>query len=484
MRLFLRLLIGNIAPVIVVTAALAFMLVAVVRMTTLLQTLGDTELSALRSESEMHHACWTFDVTMRRAERACVAYAVTPDMKPAIVAASVGLAGVLRARPDVKGEMPEVARHYLELFESVQAGDLCDTLLDHSLQRQRSLLDERLTNSWERRLDVLYAGVAIKEERARDIGVKAASAGMLAAAGSILLALLLARNMARSVNLPLSRLATLTRQVGRGDFSAAVEVRGPAEIEALARELEQMRTQLAKLDALKQGFLASVSHELRTPLSKIREALALLSDGAVGELEPRQARVVGIARTACEREIRLVTSLLDLSRMRTGNPLRFTSGCSIDDVLESAVNDERGDAVARDVALVVERQGDVPRCRLDAVLLERALANLVRNAVSVSQRGQEVRVLRTYEPARGAPATANVKIAVVDQGPGVPREIRADVFQAFVTRSVPGSPKALGVGLGLALAREVARAHGGDLILDDNELAGATFTLSFPIDVS
>ncbi len=480
MRLFLRILIGNIAPVTVVTAALAFTLISVVRMTSLLETLNQNELVLLRSESEMHHACWEFDVAMRRAERACVAGAVTPDMRSAIDHAASGVRDVARQASGGNTEMGEFAGRYLELYERVQSGDMCGTLLDRSIQRQRSLLDEKLTDSWERRLDELYAGVAKKEERARGIGVSALSAGMAAALGSILLSLFLARNMARSVNLPLSRLATLTRQVGRGDFGVSVEVHGPAEIEALASELEQMRIQLAKLEALKQGFLASVSHELRTPLSKIREALSLLNDGAVGKLDPRQARVVGIARVACEREIRLVTTLLDLSRLRTGNPLRITAGCSVDEVLDSAVGDERGDATAKEVTLIIEREGDVPHCRLDAALLERAIANLVRNAVSVSQAGQTVRVQRLFLPA---PTGGLVRISVSDEGPGVPDEIRPTIFQAFVTSSVPGSPKAIGVGLGLALAHEVARAHGGDLVLSDAPSPGATFILEIPLDL-
>ncbi|HSC86888.1 MAG TPA: HAMP domain-containing sensor histidine kinase [Polyangiaceae bacterium] len=481
MRLFLRILIGNIAPVLVVTLALGFTLIALLRMTSLLDSVNTNELETLRFESTTHRRCWEFDVAMRRAERACVASDVTPEIRASIDRAAEGVRDVAMSSGSSGGHMREVARRHLELYERMHNGDLCATLLDRAIQQQRSSLDETLTDSWDRRLEQLYERVAAKGVRARDIGLSAASIGMAAAFGSVLLALLLARNMARSVNVPLLRLADLMRQVGSGEFGRSVEVHGPAEIEMLASELEQMRLQLAKLEALKQGFLASVSHELRTPLSKIREALALLGDGAVGDLDPRQARVVEIARVACEREIRLVTTLLDLSRLRTGSPLRFRAGCSVDDVLDSALADERPDAQAGEVTIQVSRDGTLPSCRLDAALLERAIANLVRNAVSVSQRGQSVRVSRTYTPASDG-RCARVRIEVSDDGPGVPREIRETVFQAFVTSSVPGSPKAIGIGLGLALAREVARAHGGELSLGDDSGAGATFVLSLPLD--
>src|SRR5690349_20747858 len=105
-----------------------------------------------------------------------------------------------------------------------------------------------------------------------------------------------------------------------------------------------MRADLAELDALKQGFLASVSHEMRTPLGKIREALSLLADGTAGTLADRQRSVVDIARRACETEIRLVTTLLDLSRLRAGTLLRIDPRQRLDDALREAVAAETSEA--------------------------------------------------------------------------------------------------------------------------------------------
>jgi two-component system sensor histidine kinase GlrK len=227
-----------------------------------------------------------------------------------------------------------------------------------------------------------------------------------------------------------------------------------------------------------------VSHELRTPLSKIREALALLSDGAVGELDTRQARVVQIARIACEREIRMVTTLLDLSRLRTGSPLRLTNGASLEAVVQSAVADERAEAISNGVTLDVKLALDGRRCRLDPVLMERAIANLVRNAVAVSKRGQRVDVICEVVASETERAVPTFRLRVRDEGPGVPLAIRATVFDAFVTHEVPTSGKAIGVGIGLALAREVARAHGGDLCLLEEVEAGACFEMWLPIDDS
>jgi two-component system, NtrC family, sensor histidine kinase GlrK len=110
------------------------------------------------------------------------------------------------------------------------------------------------------------------------------------------------------------------------------------------------------------------------------------------------------------------------------------------------------------------------------------VANVVRNAVAVSARGQRVKVRAEVDPtATHDQPRGRVRITIRDQGPGVPDEIRETLFDAFVTRSVPNSSKALGIGIGLALAREVARAHGGDLALRPQVERGSTFELWLPL---
>ena len=287
--------------------------------------------------------------------------------------------------------------------------------------------------------------------------------------------------MARRLEEPLAALAGAAQRVGRGDFTTPVTVDGPPEIRALAVDLDGMRRELQQIESFKQGFLASVSHELRTPLSKIREGLALLQDGALGPLDDRKLRVVQIARKACEREIHMVTTLLDLSRLRAGSPLVLGEAVSIDGVIELALDAEQIEAVQRGVVLVFEPDAAQIALALDATLIERAIANIVRNAVAVSQRGQCVVIARELEaPSANAP-TGRVRISISDEGPGVPSEIRDKVFDAFVTRSVPATGKALGIGIGLALAREVARAHGGDIELRDRPKRGSTFVLWLPL---
>lgn len=477
MRLFSRLVVSHTAPVVVLALALALVLAAIGRMTQLVGDLGEDELGTLAREGALHEADWNLDLSMRHAVVRCAhgeVEAATADVERN--------AAILRARipatAPVNADLHRASVRYLELADQLLAGGVCGGMAA-AVERQRTELDASITTIWVARLAELHAAARAQEADVGRLGMLALVVGVLVAVAALALALWTARRMAGEISTPLQEIARVARRLARGDFGEQLEVGGPVEIVELAEELERMRVRLAELESLKQGFLASVSHELRTPLSKIREALALLTDGACGPLQERQARVVAIARTACEREIRIVTTLLDLSRLRAGTPLRRRDGASIDDVLSSAITEEEGEAKSRKVSLVVERSGETVRTALDEALLERAFANLVRNAVAVSKPGQTVRIERTVEAHQGRSFAV---VRVSDEGPGVPSEVRETLFEPFVTVAVDASPKALGVGLGLALSREVARAHGGDLELEDRDSKGACFALRLPLD--
>ena len=478
MRLSTHLVLSHSAPVLLLVLALGLALAALVRISVVLTTLRDAELVVMQEEGELHAAAWAVEIGMRHGEAACLRGENPEGVARAVEEKAVALRRV--AADASTGAIHSLALGYIEAAERLDSTNACE-LLTGELRTRRAWLDEQLTNQWVTRLQELHDAVDEKEGDARSVAITASWVGIPVAAMAIILAALIALRMARLVTLPLSSLARLAKRVGRGDFRSQMAVDGPSEVVDLAHELELMREKLAQLEALKQGFVASVSHELRTPLSKVREALALLEDGAVGPTDERQRRVIRIARSACESEIRLVTALLDLSRLRAGSPLQFRENVSIDHILTSAIDDERHEALARDVAIDFAPDHERALCKLDPMLMERVVANLVRNAVAVSKKGQRVTVSRRIEldgPSRPGPWAC---ITVADRGPGVPEEVRETLFDAFVTKPVPKTGKALGVGLGLALAQEVALGHGGTLHLDDTVEQGACFVLWLPV---
>ena len=483
MRLFTRLLLSHSIPALILTIALIVSTVSLLRVGVALTTLSETEIATLHDEGEVHQASWRLDVAMRHGLVACARGQPHTQIRQVVASSADRLRTVAATSGQVNEAIRNVADSYLKTAREIVAGNPCEALIGSGTQARRAELDEHLTNLWVDRLRELHDLVSAKEDDARRMAVTAASLAIPLAILSFLFAMWSARQMARRLEEPLAALAGAAQRVGRGDFETPVTADGPPEIRALAVDLDGMRRELQQIESFKQGFLASVSHELRTPLSKIREGLALLQDGALGPLDDRKLRVVQIARKACEREIHMVTTLLDLSRLRAGSPLVLGDAIPIDSVIETALDSEQADAVQRGVELNFEPDDDAVALALDPTLIERAIANIVRNAVAVSQRGQRVVIARDVErsPSVEAPR-GRVRISISDEGPGVPSAIRDKVFDAFVTRSVPATGKALGIGIGLALAREVARAHGGDIELRDRPERGSEFLLWLPLE--
>lgn len=486
MRLLTRLVLSHSMPILVMGAALGVMLVSLLRMTVLLGELREQELGALNVGQELHRAGWGIEVAMRHGLAACDAGASEEAVAERLKQKADALDALLLQHEGVAmPAMVTTAQGYVQLARDVLAGgDACGGLRSGDNLRRRWQLDEHLTDAWVASTSELHDSVARKDDEARRVGAAALSAGLASAVGALLLGLLVAQRLSRLVTEPLGALARVANRVGGGDFSAPPAVHGPIEVQTLGAELDRMRERLAELDALKQGFLASVSHEMRTPLSTMREALAQLGDGLGGPLNDKQKRLVALARRACEREIRTVSTLLDLSRLRAGGTLKFQAGSSVDEAVREAVASEQEAAEKAGVTLDVELPGEAPPSMMDVTMVERAVANVVRNAVGVSHAGQKVVIRRALQTTRGGKAGSWAVVTVRDEGPGVPPEIRRTVFDPFVTSAVASSPKDVGVGLGLALAREVARAHGGDLELDPAPGPGAVFHLWLALDAS
>ena len=224
---------------------------------------------------------------------------------------------------------------------------------------------------------------------------------------------------------------------------------------------------MAQGDALRTGLLRSVSHDLRTPLAGIKASVTSLMETDV-EWQPEQERefLTNIDHD-CDRLTRLVTNLLDASRLQSGaiSPRRVPT--SIDDVLAAALASLPSSGFPLDVDLPI----DLPDVDTDPVLLERVLANLVSNAIRYSPSGQPVRI------ATGVVGT-RVEILVIDRGPGIPPEHRSAALRPFQRLGDEGTE--LGVGLGLAVAHGFTEQLGGELRLETTPGGGLTVAVNLP----
>ncbi len=224
---------------------------------------------------------------------------------------------------------------------------------------------------------------------------------------------------------------------------------------------------LRRSDELKTALLRSVSHDLRTPLTAIVTAGEMLCTPGVGEAE--RAELAAAVAAEAERMTDLVDKLLDLSRLHAGTAVPRRDWCSIEELLDVALDNLRG---GRD-GFVLSIERGMPPIRADAVQIERALANLLENAARFNG-GHPVSV-------RARAVGRRLSIRIVDRGPGVPKDELGRVFEAFY-RGRDAPPGHKGSGLGLAITKGFVEANGGRVWVESLPGQGSTFALDLPLD--
>jgi len=241
-----------------------------------------------------------------------------------------------------------------------------------------------------------------------------------------------------------------------------------------AYEAERRRVdELAQLSQLRADFVSLVSHELRSPMAAVIGAARTLQDRWRMLTAEQRESFLALIGDETARLAELVGDVLDTSRIEAGTfSYRFEEvdlGRVVDEAIETAV------LAQQEVPVVASGHGALPAIRGDRTRLRQVLGNLIENAVKYSPEGGEVRV-------SAAAANGEVRIAVRDAGPGIPRDHQARIFEKFGRVDVPGASKP-GTGLGLFIARSIAEAHGGSLEVSSGAEPGSTFTLTLPVGV-
>jgi signal transduction histidine kinase/HAMP domain-containing protein len=229
-------------------------------------------------------------------------------------------------------------------------------------------------------------------------------------------------------------------------------------------------TRLLRFDELKNDLVATVAHEFRTPLTSLHMAIHLLAEEAAGPLAERQADLLAAARQDCERLQGIVDDILDLSRIQAGRVELHREPVDAGALVAQAAADARPEAERAGILLEVEGAADPVPVLADAERVRLVLANLLGNAIRHTPAGGRI-ALR----ASGGPEGARLEVR--DTGSGIPRQYRERIFDRFF--QVPGAKRG-GVGLGLYLSREIARAHGGELGVESEPGQGSTFWLTLP----
>jgi two-component system, NtrC family, sensor histidine kinase GlrK len=285
--------------------------------------------------------------------------------------------------------------------------------------------------------------------------------------GTALIVLVFVSLLAR----PIRQIDQAISELGRGTFSRPVVVQGPSDLERLGRQLEWLRARLLDLAQEKNRFLRHMSHELKTPLANIREGTELLTEGAVGPLDPNQREVVNILRENSIKLQRLIENLLSFSAWQAKAVGLELSQFSLRHLVRSVVSAQQLTLVANRIKLDIKVQ-DV-EITADRGKLRLILDNLLSNAVKFTPREGTIFI-------HGLTYKDHLILDVADTGPGIPKDERAQVFEAFYTGKTEQAGKLKGTGIGLSVVTEFVQAHGGTIELVDGVHPGAHFRIRLP----
>ena len=255
-----------------------------------------------------------------------------------------------------------------------------------------------------------------------------------------------ARGIRRLV-IPLGDLIEAAESVEAGDYGARVRPRGPRELRSLARAFNAMSARLETSEEQRRRLLADVTHELRTPLTIMQGNLEALLDG----LYPADAQHLEPILDETRVISRLVDDLRTLSLAEAGALALHREPTDIGPLVADSVASFRPQADGAGIALVTAIDAGLPQLEVDPVRLREVLSNLLSNALRYTPRGGSVRV-------GAAMLDGHVRVSVHDTGPGIAADALPHVFDRFYK-----SEESRGAGLGLAIAKSLVVAHGGEI---------------------
>jgi len=241
-------------------------------------------------------------------------------------------------------------------------------------------------------------------------------------------------------------------------------------IKILYKELESKNRQLEEFNLKKSEFVANVSHEFKNPVFIVLESVSLLLEGELGEVNSEQARFLKTSKRNLERLSRLVSDLLDLARIESGQTKLKKASCDFKEVLRDVIS---VNAIAFD-RKELEVECDFPAVAVyadfDKDRIEQALVNLIDNAIKFSPEKSKIRIVLKD-------SAENLVFEIIDSGPGVPEEYKEKIFDKFERVT---SERYEGTGLGLPIVKDVIELHQGKAFVHSVLGVGSTFGFILP----
>jgi signal transduction histidine kinase len=342
--------------------------------------------------------------------------------------------------------------------------------LDGPTDKERKILEtEKWALSWRR--------IVVRSDDGKALGVYVPNMGgfpwgfvLPLGAGVLVVVGLATLWFSRRLVKPLETLATAARSFGAGDTSARARLVRDDELGDVGKAFDDMADRTASLISSQRQLMADVSHELRTPLARIRVALELAAE------DPSAAKeLLADVGTDLDEIDQLIADILVTARLDAEQAPVKREPISVGELADRAAKRFGKKHPSRKLEQSVEDAERAIEC--DPVLLRRALDNLLDNAVKYSESTMPVK-LEVHPNGKA------VEFAIVDRGVGMTKDELERAGTPFWRADGSRTRKTGGVGLGLALARRIARAHGGDVALDSSPGRGTTARLKIPLEAA
>ncbi len=239
-------------------------------------------------------------------------------------------------------------------------------------------------------------------------------------------------------------------------------------------ERRQAEEKLKETMEIKSQFISTVSHELRTPLTAIKEGVAIVLDGVVGEVNKEQEKFLEIAKRNVDRLSALINDVLDFQKLEAGRMKPDISSNDIKQVISEVYEIMALFAAKNHVELVSEPAEDLPEAEFDIAAIIRVLTNLVSNAIKFTPEKGRVSISVRQQ-------NDDLAISVSDTGMGIPKEELSKIFERFHRVKRRGQ-EIQGTGLGLAIVHKIVMMHGGRIEVESEVDKGTTFTVFLPLE--
>ncbi len=289
---------------------------------------------------------------------------------------------------------------------------------------------------------------------------------------AVVLAFGIAAGLATTITRPLLQLRDRAREIAAGNYHVRAETHSHDEVGLLATSFNQMATRLEEAEQARERQLAAIAHELARPITGMRAAVETLRDGADADPAIRDTLLAGVEEELARLE-RLTGTLQSLHRRALQSMQLTLADVSIERAIRATAAYFEPVAAQNGIAFCVDIPPDLPHVRADEDRLIQVLTNLLDNAFKFTPSGGSVRVSASQGPYR-------ISVTVADTGVGISPDEMANIFQQFYRGEDSRPLEKRGMGLGLAISREIIKAHGGEIWAESGPGPGTRFIFCLP----